>query len=161
MKSKINKIPSYYDGPISITYIKTVLTALNSWLQQRNRCNNKKSKPYKFYGAKGISVEYSSRDFINWWLMESFSKKMHGKQIVCDRIDSKKNYCFGNIQLITLKDNALKSAVSKSVINTVTGELYSSIKEAAEKNKVSSANVSWHCRGLSRTKLFEFNVDNK
>lgn len=80
--------------------------AYGVWNAQRQRCTNKKSKSFASYGANGICVEYSVRDFIGWWLWQY---KTHGHKMRMagvGRIDHSKNYSFDNIEMIEHSDNA-------------------------------------------------------
>ena len=84
------------EGPVKQAYI--------SWREQRTRCYNKKRAKYKNYGAKGIEVKYSSRDFIGWWLenIKSFS----GENPTVSRIDHNGHYEFGNIKIESRSENS-------------------------------------------------------
>lgn len=67
------------------------------WKNQRDRCQNKNNLSYKYYGAKGVKVEYSSREFISWWVSESV--KENYIEPTCGRINHDKNYSFDNIKI--------------------------------------------------------------
>lgn len=73
------------------------------WMEQRNRCQNPKHPFYAHYGAKGIRVEYSSREFIGWWVAEM--KTFKGQKPDVSRIDHSKNYSFDNIFLDEHRSN--------------------------------------------------------
>lgn len=76
------------------------------WQNQRCRCNNKNRACYRYYGEKGIKVEYSSREFIGWWIKEFKKfKKFKGINAQVGRIDHSKNYKFDNIEMISKADN--------------------------------------------------------
>ncbi len=99
-----------YTGPLVKKKMRGVVkTAYISWMDQRARCTNVKNKSFKNYGAKGLKVSYSSRDFINWWLRELSIKKLKGI-VVCERLDHSKGYSFENIKLGTQSTNAKESA---------------------------------------------------
>lgn len=70
-----------------------------------SRCNSKNVRSYKYYGAKGIKVEYSKREFIQWFLdnYEESDKKVH-----IGRIDHSKNYSFDNIEIQSARENILE-----------------------------------------------------
>lgn len=80
--------------------------AINSWRAQRQRCNNKNCRNYAFYGKKGVVVEYSSRDFVGWYISE-YSKKNWFDPTV-GRIDHSKNYSFDNIEMQERVDNSIE-----------------------------------------------------
>lgn len=75
-------------------------------MHQKDRCKNVNCKSYKWYGAKGIRVEYDSRAFVSWWLHE-YAKREWIKPSV-GRIDHSKNYSFDNIEMVEFRDNVLE-----------------------------------------------------
>lgn len=75
--------------------------AYQSWKAQRQRCYNPNNEKHKHY--KGLEVEYSSRDFITWWLNE-ISKKEYTDP-TCGRLDHSKSYRFDNIRIEERTDN--------------------------------------------------------
>ena len=79
--------------------------AYQSWVDQRARCNNPNIDCYKYYGAKGIQVKYSSREFVGWWLEEL--KSFKGKKPTVSRINHDGHYEFGNIKLEDHFDNCV------------------------------------------------------
>jgi hypothetical protein len=81
-----------------------VRRAYGIWNSQKQRCENKRSKSYKNYGAIGIRVEYSAREFIWWWLNEFKNKRPKHPSV--GRIDHSKNYSFNNIEMVEHHDNA-------------------------------------------------------
>lgn len=86
------------NGPVKDAYI--------SYREQRTRCYNKNRKKYKNYGAKGIEVKYTSRQFIGWWLSEI--KYFKGKKPTIGRINHDGNYEFGNIIIQDISDNSIE-----------------------------------------------------
>lgn len=86
-------------GPIKDAY--------TSWREQRTRCYNKKRHKYKWYGAKGIEVKYTSRQFIAWWIRKI--KKFKGKDPTISRINHAGNYEFGNIRIESRSKNSSES----------------------------------------------------
>lgn len=84
--------------------IQVDVEARNSIRGQRHRCNNRNASDYKYYGAKGIRVEYSSEDFLTWFRKERTSIPLNIKVSV-DRIDHNKNYTLDNIKLVTRSEN--------------------------------------------------------
>ena len=79
-----------------------------SWKAQREHCNNKNNPGYRYYGKKGIKVEYSSRQFIGWWTAEY--KKNPLKKPTVGRLDHEKNYTFKNIKLEEHLENSTEGA---------------------------------------------------
>jgi len=84
--------------------------AYTSWRGAKERCNNKNAHNYKYYGGKGVRLCISKKEWIKWYLLEM---KEHGYRLRdalnVDRIDSSKNYEFGNIRLVTQKENIRKT----------------------------------------------------
>ena len=146
---------------------KNERAAYSSWIAQRSRCNNPKDARYPYYGAKGIKVFYSSREFISWWL-EGLKKNNLNGTVVCGRIDHSKGYSFDNIRLETQRSNVLECA-SRGVCNvkvnlvSETGivlKKFSSVKEAAAYAKVGSNSIVQVCKGRTkRTKGLIFRYE--
>jgi len=96
--------PNEYVGPIRTKDTpKTVNRAYSSWKDQRRRCSNPKRRDYRWYGAKGIKVEYTARQYIKWYL--EHIKTFEGTCPTVGRIDHSMNYTLGNIELIDMVDN--------------------------------------------------------
>lgn len=72
------------------------------WLGQRDRCGSVNHKGWKNYGAKGIRVEYSSREFVYWCL----SNRNFNINSSIGRINHSKNYSLDNIEITTRSKNA-------------------------------------------------------
>lgn len=94
-----------YDGPLNRkTMSGEVKKAYTSFTMQRQRCYNKNHNRYKYYGARGIEVEYEAKEFIGWWLWQrSIHPNMQNPQ--CGRIDHGGNYRFDNIEMVSRFDN--------------------------------------------------------
>lgn len=124
-------------------------TAYRSWQDQRHRCLYKGNPNYRWYGAKGIKVEYSSRDFVSWWLTEYKKRRFTGsRRVVVDRVDPSKNYTFGNIKLVTDKTNSRRVAIQKhrrKVIYLPTGRIFNSLTEAGKFWGFSGRGIGYHC----------------
>ena len=147
-----------YTGPLGGSKMpKKVRAAYTSWCDQRARCNQKTNKSYKYYGAKGLKVAYSSRDFVNWWLLEASKNKNLKGTLCCERIDHNKGYNFENIKLGNFVTNALeafdrsigKVRVKVAIFNS-SGALigrFNSATEAAEFAGTTSTTVVAQCKG--------------
>lgn len=154
-----------YEGSLSIKKITgAARKAYKSWMQQRDRCHRPNGRSYKWYGERGIKVEYSSRQFIGWWLHQLKTKKdslNSKKKLSCDRRDNDGNYCFSNIQLISLSENSKKqdrSCAEKPVIwHSQNGDIsFKSIKDAAASTGLSNGMISLHCRNKTLVKKFSY-----
>lgn len=64
---------------------------------QKARCYSRNNPSYRDYGAKGIRVENTVREFIPWWIGE-FQKQPWVIPSV-GRIDHSKNYSFDNVRM--------------------------------------------------------------
>lgn len=102
-----NKQYPEYDGamsPQAKCYVpEHISRGYKIYYTARNRCTNPKIREFKWYGAKGVKIEYTIRQFLYWW-----DKQIQKKQYVrpsVDRIDHNKNYSFDNIRLVELSDN--------------------------------------------------------
>lgn len=80
--------------------------AYDAWKNQRRRCNDPRNKSFRNYGSKKISVHYSSREFIGWFLRER--KNFSGKKPIVGRIDHDKGYSLDNIKLETRTESSLE-----------------------------------------------------
>lgn len=64
----------------------------NAWARMKNRCTNKNSQDYKYYGERGISVCERWNDYSLF--VEDMGHRPDGLEL--DRIDNNKNYCKEN-----------------------------------------------------------------
>lgn len=147
-----------YDGPLYEGKLGNheVETAYRSWCDQRSRCNNPKHRKYRWWGAKGIRVLYSAREFIGWWVLQQSLLKL--KRPSCSRINHSGNYCFANIRLEELSENAAESSVrmsTKKRVSLVAGkrvlERFSSMGQAARFADMSVQSVAFHCTKKYKT----------
>lgn len=122
-----------------------------SWKAQRSKCRNKNNKDYKYYGGKGVQIQYSSRDFVSWWLTNLAKRKSWDTPTV-GRIDHNGHYCFENIEMQERVENSTERMnrlgpyrVDIEVAVYKNGKFlarFSSYNEAAEFCKIHSATVS-------------------
>ena len=99
----------------------------------RNRCYRANASDYKYYGGKGIKIcdEWLNdiNVFIRWGEENGFQLGL-----TIDRIDTSKDYCPSNCQLITHKENVSRNnrvrGVSK-VTKSRIGQANRKIKEEA------------------------------
>ena len=81
-----------------------VKRAYSIWSNQMRRCRDPKNPKYKNYGSKGITVDYTLREFVGWWLENIEGQSF--KNPSCGRIDHSKGYFFGNIEIQELSENS-------------------------------------------------------
>jgi len=130
-----------------------VKKAYDSWRGQNERCNNKANKAYRYYGAKGIQVTYSSREFVTWWL-EAMRNFPTGAKLTVNRRDANLNYSFDNIELVPWAQNVAeanrRTKANSTWVYCVDSKAllgkYSSETEAAVAHGMDLQTVSKHCR---------------
>jgi hypothetical protein len=100
-----------YIGPIILKKMpRKVRSAYNVWRSQRQRCYNRNVAKYQSWWGKNIQVEYTSREFINWFLKNTKNINDWGNQkYTVGRKNHDKNYSFKNIQIQTRSSNAKES----------------------------------------------------
>ena len=77
------------------------------WRGVLRRCNDKKCVNYRYYGGKGVQVEFTSwHDFRDWAIENGYQANL-----TIDRIDPEGNYSKSNCQWITQSENSKKSAI--------------------------------------------------
>jgi hypothetical protein len=76
----------------------------SSWQHMKMRCDNKNTKEFKDYGAKGITYDKNWTTFIGFW------KDMGGSYrigLTLDRISNSKGYFKENCRWVTRREQAL------------------------------------------------------
>lgn len=128
-----------------------VRKAYKSWCDQRQRCTNPNDPRYQWWGGKGIQVEYTSDEFVRWWVEEE-KRKGPFKRANCSRIDHTKNYSLDNIELMECAINS-KERIDRAGppkhgyfvigIQLLTGQVrhFKSAYEAGEMTKVAKSVV--------------------
>ena len=79
----------------------------------RRRCNNKTTRDYKWYGAKGIEFFLTIKDVKFLWYRD---RAYLMKQPSIDRKDNDENYILKNCKFMELKNNTEKSRIRKSIL---------------------------------------------
>jgi len=80
----------------------------NVWQQMKDRCYNSKSKAYKYYGKKGVSIcsgWLKFEGFLEWAMSNGYKKGL-----TIDRRDSQEGYTPLNCRWITQSENSYRMA---------------------------------------------------
>lgn len=140
-----------------LSEIELTKKASNCFHNQRQRCYTKTNPYFKSYGAKGIQVEYTRLEFVEWFLREF--EKFKGESPAVGRIDHSANYSFSNIRFESLVDNTMEriyrcgptrprravhiiDAKTKEIIKTVESQT-----EAEVETGISGAHIAAYCKG--------------
>lgn len=157
----------WYSGSLSSKKRSdTVRTAYQSWLDQRQRCNNKKNPSYPYYGGRGIKVVYSSREFVGWWISQKFT----GKKPTISRIDHGGNYEFSNVRLEEHIENCVLDTIKRhgppslkcrrplAIYSGKTGKLIKIARDGKEAEKITGILRTNICK-YAKGKLIRKNKD--
>ncbi len=145
-----------------------VRKAYFSYRNQKYRCYSKNNKSYKNYGGRGITVNYTCREFVSWWLFHVNQKEW--KDPTVGRIDHDGPYSFENIEMQERADNTAEvhkrrgqcgGPKKKRVIAYWPNGIvyYESTREAARKLGIHQSFVIRNCAGLSKNKNFLLRYD--
>lgn len=129
------------------------------WNRQKSRCENPKNNRYKYYGQKGIKVEYSFDDFWTWWEKNRPADAIK-KGLTIGRKDHNKNYTLDNIEIQTVSQNT-KEMLARTEnrrlkicsFDKKTGKdiaVFNSAYEAAKKYNLSHSTVLRQAHGLTK-----------
>jgi hypothetical protein len=69
----------------------------------RQRCLNKNSGAWKWYGGKGVKALLTKQDLMDLWIRDKADTMLRPS---IDRIDSNGNYEIGNCRFLELRENA-------------------------------------------------------
>lgn len=84
-------------------YRRTIAGSLrNTFAHMNARCNNPEHIAYHHYGGRGIELNFSSDEFVNY-VMDVLCVDPRGFEV--DRIDNNGNYEPGNIRFVTHAEN--------------------------------------------------------
>lgn len=131
--------------------------AHNCFHNQRRRCHFPTNPYFKSYGAKGIRVEYTRLEFIEWFVREF--KKFNGESPTVGRIDHSGNYSFSNIRFESLVDNTMerihrcgptRPRRPVHIIDAKTNEIIKTVEsqtEAEVETGISGAHIAAYCKG--------------
>ena len=133
------------------------------WLHVKERCFNKNSKAYKYYGGRGITVCDEWRDdfqaFYDWAMKNGYDETAPRGQCTIDRIDVDGNYKPDNCRFVSEKTQANNK--TNNVRLTHNGETHT----LAEWSDILNINYQTLCgrlqRGLSTDKVLSATVKNQ
>lgn len=89
-----------YDG-INSTHKKRFHPLYSTWIDMVQRCENKKSKAFKWYGARGIGISKGIRDINDFIKYVEKLENCLKDGYTLDRIDTNRNYEKGNLRFST------------------------------------------------------------
>ena len=124
-----------------------------TYSSQKERCYSENCTIYKWYGAKGVKVEYSKNEFKDWYLKEY--RKFNGVFPSIGRIDHEKNYRLDNIEMVSKSENSKerhkrvgptmeRRAVWAVDTETMNVRLYESITAASKETKYNHSTIQRH-----------------
>lgn len=78
---------------------------MSIWRGMKNRCENHAAQNYRWYGAKGIAVEWPSfEEFYTWSLLNGYTEELE-----IDRINPAGNYSPSNCMWCSKSDNIARA----------------------------------------------------
>jgi hypothetical protein len=102
---KNGKVEEFLRGP---NHGESKTPLYRRWLAMRQRCQNPTSRGYRFYGARGISVDPTWNEswpaFKEWALTHGYDEGLE-----LDRIDPDGDYCPDNCRWLTKRDNVKRA----------------------------------------------------
>lgn len=97
----------------------------NVWKGMKKRCDDSFSKPYKYYGAKGVLVCERWRDFNNFKddMFDSYVEHMdvYGKDTSIERTNVYGDYSPENCRWATMKEQSKNKRKKEKVLNNKSG----------------------------------------
>jgi len=148
------------------------LRILRVYKGMRERCNNPNHIGYKYYGGKGVKVLITRSRFIDWYLENIPDERA---RLNVDRIDPLGDYEESNMQLITARENSLKSLEENPALETKLSNLkkandarsksitidnieYSSLRAASRAVGITTRTMN---SAISKTKTRKFKIKMK
>ena len=141
-----------------------------SLVNAKQRCNNKNCKKYKNYGGRGIKYKLGRHKEAFYALIEMWEKAKNDnmqESITIDRIDNDGDYEYGNIQFVTVAENARRGNIGRTLTNETklkmirsrykpvqcieTGCVYKSLIEAERLTGANKVCISKVCLGKRKT----------
>ena len=93
------------------------------WTDMKQRCYNKNSLDYKWYGQRGIKVSirwrHNFKAFYNWAMNNGY-----GEGLQIDRKDNDKNYKPGNCRFVTPSKNQINKNLQSNNTSGYKGVYY-------------------------------------
>ena len=91
------KRPGYYRE-----YRKTIPGRITDMMATiKSRCYRAEDKRYKYYGGKGITLEFTRKELLDWLSKNGIDPR----DLVIHRKDSSKNYSLGNIEFLAKNEH--------------------------------------------------------
>lgn len=122
----------------------------SSWYHIIQRCTNTKDTNYKNYGAKGITICEEWRNSFETFLSDMGPRPTVDHSI--DRINNKLGYYKENCRWADKFTQRNNTSRTRKVIDTVTGEEFSSISVAARKLNIPICSLRLQLIGAYKNK---------
>lgn len=105
----------------------------------KQRCTNPKHTSYRYYGARGIIVEWSNfKEFKSWALVNGYKNDLE-----VDRLNPKLNYCASNCRWVTRQLQNRNAAIRTSNKTGVKGCYYEKrAHKYRQQIKINGKNIS-------------------
>ena len=118
-------------------------TFVRAWSQINYRCSNEKSSDFKYYGGRGICVEWNSfNDFYN----DMFSSWK--SSLTIERVDNSKNYSKENCKWATRKEQM--NNMRRNVFITTNTGIRKTQQQWADELKINKTTLSrWIKKGIT------------
>lgn len=125
------------------THMMTGAPEYHAWINMRRRCYDTKSRDYKNYGGRGITVFESWRNSFEEFFEHVGKRPSVGFEL--DRIDNDRGYYPGNVRWVTREVN--QSNRRKIKIWIIEGREFERLEDAASFYGVCARTISNWCNG--------------
>ncbi len=153
-----------FQGTRNATHGESNTRLYRVWADMRNRCNNKRTNDYKYYGARGIKIcpEWASfKVFRDWAMSHGYDPNSKHRSCTLDRIDTDGNYEPSNCRWAShsvqmrnrrpYRNPKLSRAVELLSDEGLVVERYPSIVDASNATGCTQGGIQAVCSGKQKT----------